>query len=222
MGKSGRGLPRIPRSDETDVTSSPLPLLRLLPPWLCAVLALYITCATAAAAGASSLPPSVRTTLDAVGLPPDALALAVLPVDGRFPRWLVQAERPMQPGSTMKLVTTAVALDLLGPNHRGSTELLGTADVRDGALQGDLILRGGADPELGLPQLWALLGELRRQGVREIAGDVLIDRTLFRPARADVGLPPFDEAPEFPYNGIPDALQLDANLLDDILQIGAL
>jgi D-alanyl-D-alanine carboxypeptidase/D-alanyl-D-alanine-endopeptidase (penicillin-binding protein 4) len=218
MGKSGRGLPRIPRSDETDVTSSPLPLLRLLPPWLCAVLALYITSATAAAAGASSLPPSVRTTLDAVGLPPDALALAVLPVDGRFPRWLVQAERPMQPGSTMKLVTTAVALDLLGPNHRGSTELLGTADVRDGVLQGDLILRGGADPELGLPQLWALLGELRRQGVREIAGDVLIDRTLFRPARADVGLPPFDEAPEFPYNGIPDALQLDANLLEVELQ----
>jgi D-alanyl-D-alanine carboxypeptidase/D-alanyl-D-alanine-endopeptidase (penicillin-binding protein 4) len=191
-----------------------MPLLRLLPAWLCAMLALHTIGAKLATANAAPLPLSVHAALDAAGLPPDALAMAVLPVEGRFPRWLVQARRPMQPGSTMKLVTTAVALDLLGPNHRGSTELLGTADVRDGVLQGDLILRGGADPELGLPQLWALLGELRRQGVREIAGDLLIDRTLFQPPRADIGVPPFDEAPEFPYNGIPDALQLDANLLE--------
>lgn len=221
MGTSGRGVPRIPQPDETNVTSTAMPLLRLLPAWLCAVLALHIIGAKLATAYAAPLPLSVHAALDAAGLPADALALAVLPVEGRFPRWLVQAERPMQPGSTMKLVTTAVALDLLGPNHRGSTELLSTADVRDGVLQGDLVLRGGADPELGLPQLWALLGELRRLGVREIAGDVLIDRTLFQPPRADIGLPPFDEAPEFPYNGIPDALQLDANLLEVELESDA-
>ena len=72
---------------------------------------------------------------------------------------------------------------------------------------------GGADPELGLPQLWALLLDLRQRGVQHIEGDLLLDRTLFRPARFDQKLPPFDEAPEFPYNVIPDALFVNGNLL---------
>ena len=80
-------------------------------------------------------------------------------------------------------------------------------------LAGDLVLKGGADPDLDLPALWQMLWELRLRGVREIAGDLLLDRTLFRPARIDLGLPPFDEAPEWPYNVIPDALMLSGNLV---------
>jgi D-alanyl-D-alanine carboxypeptidase/D-alanyl-D-alanine-endopeptidase (penicillin-binding protein 4) len=49
--------------------------------------------------------------------------------------------------------------------------------------------------------------------VNTLEGDLVVDRTLFRPARFDVGLPPFDEAPEFPYNVIPDALHLAGSLL---------
>ncbi len=119
----------------------------------------------------------------------------------------------MQPGSSMKVVTSVVALDHLGPNHRGYTELRSAAAVEAGVLRGDLVLQGGADPELGVPQLWALLLDLRQAGVHTIEGRLVVDRTLFRPARQDIGLPPFDEAPEFPYNVIPDALQLAGNLL---------
>jgi D-alanyl-D-alanine carboxypeptidase/D-alanyl-D-alanine-endopeptidase (penicillin-binding protein 4) len=75
------------------------------------------------------------------------------------------------------------------------------------------VLKGGADPELGVPQFWALLLDLRQAGVTHIAGNLLVDRSLFRPARFDQGLPPFDEAPEFGYNVIPDALLLAGNLL---------
>ncbi len=124
-----------------------------------------------------------------------------------------QAERVMQPGSVMKLVTSVVALDRLGPNHRGHTELLSAAPQQGGALMGDLVLRGGADPELDLPQLWQLLQELRWQGIDRIAGDIVLDRRLFSPERLDLGLPAFDEAPEFAYNVIPDALNLSGSLL---------
>ena len=53
----------------------------------------------------------------------------------------------------------------------------------------------------------------RLHGIREIRGDLVLDRTLFQPARTDLGVPPFDEAPEFRYNVIPDALLLNTNLL---------
>jgi D-alanyl-D-alanine carboxypeptidase/D-alanyl-D-alanine-endopeptidase (penicillin-binding protein 4) len=131
----------------------------------------------------------------------------------------------MQPGSTMKLVTSIVALDVLGPNHRGFTELVSAAPRRPGpdgdVLDGDLVLRGGGDVELGVPQLWALLMELRESGVRELRGDVLLDRSRYDPPRADLGLPPFDSAPEFPYNVIPDALNVAGSLLPLKLQATA-
>ena len=165
------------------------------------------------AAAQQTLPATVQATLARLGLPDDAFAAVALPLAHRAPPWEYRGHVAMQPGSTMKLVTSVVALDLLGPNHRGHTELRSAAPLVDGRLRGDLVLQGGADPELGLPQLWALLLDLRQRGVQHIEGDLLLDRTLFRPARFDQNLPPFDEAPEFPYNVIPDALFVNGNLL---------
>ena len=164
-----------------------------------------------------ALPVPVRAALERAGLDASTLAVAVLPVDrparvGDAVGLLHQADRPMQPASAMKVVTSAVALDRVGPNLRGYTELRTAAPIEAGRLRGDLVLRGGADLELGLPQLWALMLELREAGVRHIDGDIVLDRQLFNPARLDIGVPPFDESPEFPYNVIPDALQLAGNL----------
>ena len=162
---------------------------------------------------AQALPEPVAQALREAGLPADALAAWVQPARGNAPHWEHQGQRLMQPGSTLKLVTSVVALDRLGPNHRGFTALLSTAPQQGDLLQGDLVLKGGADPDFGLPQLWALLAELRLQGIREIGGDLIIDRTLFMPARMDLDVPMFDDAPEFEYNVIPDALHLNASLM---------
>ena len=161
-----------------------------------------------------ALPPAVTAALAKAGLPEDALAAIALPLGTRWARpWQVRATQPMAPGSTMKLVTSVVALDRLGPNHRGRTEVLAAGKIDGELLDGDLVLKGGADPELDLPALWQMLWQLRQRGVREIGGDVLLDRSLFRPARIDLGLPPFDESAEWPYNMIPDALMLSGNLM---------
>jgi D-alanyl-D-alanine carboxypeptidase/D-alanyl-D-alanine-endopeptidase (penicillin-binding protein 4) len=168
-----------------------------------------------------TLPAPVRAALERAGLDASTLAVAVLPLEAKAPAaaragspagLLHQADRSMQPASAMKVVTSAVALDRVGPNLRGYTELRTAAPIEGGRLRGDLVLRGGADLELGLPQLWALMLELREAGVRHLDGDIVLDRRLFNPARMDLGVPPFDESPEFPYNVIPDALQLAGNL----------
>jgi D-alanyl-D-alanine carboxypeptidase/D-alanyl-D-alanine-endopeptidase (penicillin-binding protein 4) len=190
-----------------------------------AALALAAALAGPGAARAGDEPPEpVRQALVQARLPVEALAYAALPLTRRGGEVGFQAARSMQPGSTMKLVTSVVALDVLGPNHRGFTELLSAAP-REGplgeVLAGDLALRGGGEVELGLPQLWALLLDLREAGVREIRGDILLDRTRYEPARADLGVPPFDEAPEFPYNVIPDALNIAGSLLALQLQATA-
>jgi D-alanyl-D-alanine carboxypeptidase/D-alanyl-D-alanine-endopeptidase (penicillin-binding protein 4) len=159
------------------------------------------------------LPATVLQALAAAQVPAEALGAVALPLARQGLPFRHQAQLSMQPGSTMKLVTSIVALDHLGPNHRGHTRLLSNAALQGDTLQGDLVLQGGADPELDLPAFWALLLELRQQGVRHVAGRLLVDRHAWLPARPDLGVPPFDEAPEFPYNVIPDALNLAGSLL---------
>ncbi len=178
---------------------------------LLALAAIVAGCATRPARDA--LPSAVQQALAQAAVPADALAAVALPLGHAAAPWRYRAELPMQPGSAMKVVTSIVALDRLGPNHRGYTELRTAAPLQGGELQGDLVLKGGADPELDVARFWALLVDLRQRGVQHIRGDLLVDRTLFRPARMDLGVPPFDESPEFAYNVIPDALQLAGSLL---------
>jgi serine-type D-Ala-D-Ala carboxypeptidase/endopeptidase (penicillin-binding protein 4) len=177
------------------------------------LLASLVAAPCAAAAFDDALPAPVAAALAQAGLPPDALGAIAIPQTFWARPWQHRADVPMQPGSAMKLVTTIVALDRLGPNHRGRTELHTTGNVNSGVLDGDLVLVGGADPDLDLPALWQLLFELRQRGVHTIAGSLVLDRTLFKPARIDIGLPPFDESPEWPYNVIPDALMLNGHLM---------
>lgn len=180
-----------------------------------AVVALMLGWGIAAAAAAldDPLPAPVAAALARAGLPPEALGAIAIPRTRWARTWQHRADVSMQPGSTMKVVTTVVALDRLGPNHRGRTELYAAGPIEGELLAGDLVLKGGADPDLDLGALWRMLLELRQRGVREIGGDLVLDRTLFRPARIDLGVPPFDEATERPYNVIPDALMLEDSLL---------
>ncbi|MCC7645879.1 MULTISPECIES: D-alanyl-D-alanine carboxypeptidase/D-alanyl-D-alanine-endopeptidase [unclassified Janthinobacterium] len=160
----------------------------------------------------AQLPESVSLLLRSANIPEDAMGAIVL--RGNTTVLSHGAERSMQPASTMKLVTTAVGLEQLGPIFRGRTELRTSADVINGVLKGDLILRGGADTDFNADVLAHMLQTLRNQGIVKIKGDLILDRQLFQPARPDIGAPPFDESAEFRYNVIPDALLLNTNLLD--------
>jgi len=182
--------------------------------WLLATSLVLAGCASVPA----PVPDSVQAALDKAGLPAESLGFVLQPLDGSRPELRRRADEPMAPASTMKLVTATVALDKLGINHRGRTELLAASAPVNGVIEGALILRGGADPDLDWPALWWLLRQLRESGVREIRGGLVVDRTLFSPTRFDVGLPPFDDSPEFDYNVIPDALHLNGSLLHYDLQ----
>jgi serine-type D-Ala-D-Ala carboxypeptidase/endopeptidase (penicillin-binding protein 4) len=183
----------------------------------------FMTVLISVPGGASAqLPESVTALLQKANIPADAIAVWAFPLDGSGkPIIAHQASRSMQPASTMKLVTTIVALDQLGRIYRGKTELRSAGKVENGTLNGALIIKGGGDADLDLDAFANLLKTMRKKGVSHIAGDIIVDRTLFQPARLDIGVPPFDEAPEFQYNVIPDALLLNFNLLSlDIDSVG--
>jgi D-alanyl-D-alanine carboxypeptidase/D-alanyl-D-alanine-endopeptidase (penicillin-binding protein 4) len=177
---------------------------------MCATLA---GCASAPPVQPDPIPAPVREVMKVQQLSDEAMAFVAFALDAPGERLAWQAERAMPPASTMKSLTGIVALDRLGANWRGRTELLAEGPVQNGVLEGALVLRGGADATLDWNALHGLLRQAREAGVRELRAGVRIDRSRFNPAREDIGAAPFDEAPEFPYNTRPDALNLNGNEL---------
>lgn len=153
---------------------------------------------------ADALPPPVQKALKQAGIPPEAIAVVAQPLDDKRPQLRHRGDAPMNPASLAKLLTTLAALETLGPAYRFRTEVLADASPRDGILDGPLYLRGSGDPKLTYDRLWLLLRELRGRGLREIRGDLVIDRTSFASAEHDPAA--FDGKPLRPYNVGPDAL----------------
>jgi D-alanyl-D-alanine carboxypeptidase/D-alanyl-D-alanine-endopeptidase (penicillin-binding protein 4) len=160
----------------------------------------------------AGLPEPVTQLLQAANIPEDAVGVMVM--RGGETVLAHNAEQAMSPASTMKVLTSIVALEQLGPVFRGRTELRSNGVLAGDTLKGDLVLRGGADADLTDDALRHMLQTLRNQGIKTIRGNLLVDRQLFQPARPDLGITPFDETPEFRYNVIPDALMLNTNMLE--------
>ena len=142
----------------------------------------------------ADLPPAVFKALQAAGIPESSVGAVVQEVGAARPALAVNARQPMNPASTMKLVTTYAALELLGPAYKWKTEVW-----LDGA---DVVLRGSGDPKLNYESFWTLLRSLRSRGLGDIRGDFILDRSRFAPAANG----PIDDDTYRPYNVAPDAL----------------
>ncbi len=119
----------------------------------------------------------LRPLLDA--LPKGAeVGYLIVDLDRGIPLVEHNADRDHIPASAAKLVTAVAALDILGPEYRYRTELLANGAIDEGILEGDLILKGGGDPLLDIPDLLMLVAELADRGVRKITGRLVIDDTL--------------------------------------------
>ena len=167
-------------------------------------LCLFHAAASLAQPPDARLPPAVAAALKAAAIPADAVAIHVQEAGATQPRLAINAAQPMNPASLMKLVTTFAALEMLGPAYTWKTEARVAAPLSDGVLAGDLYLKGSGDPKLSFEQFWLLLRQLRAQGIREIGGDLVLDRSLFDLPKPDPA--GFDDQPLRPYNVGPDAL----------------
>ena len=87
--------------------------------------------------------------------------------------------------STLKLLTTATALEILSPSFRFSTKLAYSGTIKNDTLYGDLIIAGGGDPALGSKyfekhyfkphfiQTW--IDTLQTIGITHINGNLIAD-----------------------------------------------
>src|SRR5580765_75039 len=187
-------------------------LSRRLGAWVLALVAIGLAVSPASPAAAApptarGLPSAVEAALTQHGLPRDSMVAWVEEVEATRPRVAWQGDRLVNPASLMKLVTTYAALELLGPAFTWATPVWLQGPVVDGVLQGNLGIKGTGDPKLVLERIWLLMRRVQQAGVREIRGDIVVDRSAFVPG--EVNPADFDGEPLRPYNAGADALLLN-------------
>ena len=122
---------------------------------------------------AVTLPSALTKELSKADIPLSGVAIIVQEINKPTPLIRLNAAQPMNPASTMKLLTTFAALDLLGPAYTWKTEAYLDGELKDGVLDGNLILKGYGDPKFTIEQFWLWLAELRSRGLREIRASVV-------------------------------------------------
>jgi len=160
--------------------------------------------AVAAVSAHAALPRAIgRAFLDA-GIPLNHVSIVVQDTAKLRPLFAHDPNRPRNPASVMKLVTTFAALELLGPDYRWKTEAYLGGALVEGELHGDLILKGYGDPKITVEQWQSFIAQLRANGLATIDGDLVVDRSYFTVPTYDPAR--FDHEPRKPYNVGPDAL----------------
>ena len=107
------------------------------------------------------------------------------------------ADHSLLPASTMKLFTSALALERFGPQYRFTTEVLREGALgSDGTMRGNLVLRGAGDPSFsrrftddasGDTPMAAIARLVAQAGVRRVTGDIVGDASAFEDRQVPEG-----------------------------------
>lgn len=142
----------------------------------------------------------------------------------------INADAMLQPASLMKLISSAAALEILGPDKTFETTVELHGEVRNrNQFFGHVIIRGGGDPSLGarfqqnqndvtrLLRDWAR--EIRRLGIREISGNIYGDGSRYEGPPTGMGWER-SELGEW-YSAEVSALNFNENTIDVLWRSGS-
>lgn len=151
----------------------------------------------------AQLPLPLQQALARTSVSPESVSVWVSPAGFDAPVVAHRTKELMQPASSVKVVTTLAALDLLKPDFTWKTQVRAAwLPDKAGGVRGVSII-GSGDPHLMIEQVWLLTEKLRQSGVKKIVGNITVDRSAFGEKPTDQGA--FDGASERSYNVGADA-----------------
>ena len=100
------------------------------------------------------------------------------------------ADRPLKPASTLKILTCTTALSMLGPEFIFETLVHADAAPDDsGTIIGNLYIEGLGAPDLVGEAWWLIVRRLATLGIRRVTGDLVGDESHFDSERRPPGWP---------------------------------
>lgn len=96
-----------------------------------------------------------------------------------------QGTVPASAASLTKIATTLVALKNLKPSHQFETLIGATGPIKNGVLEGDLVITGNADPFFVWEEAIVLGNVLNQLGIRKVAGNLVIAGNFYMNYRSN-------------------------------------
>lgn len=155
-----------------------------------------------------ALPQGIEEAISHSGIPKKDISL-IIKESGREGGVLAQLHpaAARKPASVIKVLTIYAALLQFGSDYRFKTAFYRNGPIRNGVLEGDLIVKGYGDPTLSSEDLPEIARAIRERGIFRILGHIVIDRSYFRVGNQNSSY--FDEYPYSPYNAMPDAMMFN-------------
>ena len=161
----------------------------------------------------TKLPIDIERAISKSNIPKDAIAISVKKIASQDAPtktfksidvidW--QEDVGMNPASTMKLLTSLAAMEILGPQYRWKTDIFTNGKIQADTLKGDLLIRGSGDPKLIPEEINKILNNLKDIGIKKIDGDFIFDRSAYDASVKDSSFS--DGETSRSYNVLPDAL----------------
>ena len=156
---------------------------------------------------ASELPPTIKKALNKYNFPDSSISISVeqTDTDEQVLQW--RSDQPINPASTLKIITTYAGLDLLGPDFTWDTKFYIDTAIVNGTVEGNIYIKGSGDPLFINETLEQAIQAIQQAGVNSISGDLVIDNSYFETDQAE-SKSVYGHL-QNPYQALPDAANIN-------------
>jgi D-alanyl-D-alanine carboxypeptidase/D-alanyl-D-alanine-endopeptidase (penicillin-binding protein 4) len=119
----------------------------------------------------------VLDILQQQGLSEDQVGMIIEDSTGKV--FTLNETKKLKPASLMKILTAGASLNVLGPDFKFDTQLLSKGTVKNHVLKGSLYVKANGDPSFNSNDLYFFLGDLQKEGIKAIQGNIVIDDSKY-------------------------------------------
>lgn len=124
---------------------------------------------------------------------------------------IYNGSKNFNPASLIKIITSFIALEKLGPNYKWRSDFYYTGEVKEHILQGDIIFVGRGDASFSIDNLESLIREIQKKGIKKIEGNLILNKSYFGKIPDVID---FDDDPMRAYNVLPNAISIQSNTIN--------
>jgi D-alanyl-D-alanine carboxypeptidase/D-alanyl-D-alanine-endopeptidase (penicillin-binding protein 4) len=158
-----------------------------------------------------ALPAGLNNIVNKSGIPKKDISIYIKEIgSGGGELAALNASKTRTPASVIKVLSTYAAVLKLGFDYRWPTQFYTTGVMKNGLLNGDLIIKGFGDPTLSSNDLTSIVANIKAKGIKKIKGNIVIDRSYFSVGTKNNS--GFDKHTYSPYNAMPDAMMFNERI----------
>ena len=162
----------------------------------------------------SEVPPEYKKIISSYKVSNNSFTLVIKNLTNKSEPLITHNEKNFfNPASLAKIVSTFIALEVLGPQFSWQSDFYHNGTINGDTLNGDLIFKGRGDATFSINNLENSIRKIQRKGLKKINGNLILDMSYFG---LDSKEKTFDNDPMRAYNALPTPVVIQSNTMNFI------